>query len=117
MVDNSEKVAKIMVDAFTAIEAACVNAKRQIVEVFLAEKPQEMAPKESVGLTWNPANIKWETAEGSSGPYERSEDVNSQDFKEMLKDLAAHSGKLTKERKFYWTFQNGVTVGRKASKW
>jgi hypothetical protein len=65
---------------------------------------------------WSPAKIKWQGANGTSGPYERSEDVNSKDFKLMLKDLQAHNGKLTREGFFYWVFTNGSTVGRKLKK-
>ncbi len=62
---------------------------------------------------WNPSKIKWRKAEGASGPYERSEDVNNLDFKALVKDLAAHGGKLTRDGTFYWLFKNGSTVGRK----
>ncbi len=62
--------------------------------------------------TWNPDKIAWHQAQGSSGPYERSEDVNSLEFKAMLKDLAEHKGKLNRDGRFYWVFNNGVTVGR-----
>jgi hypothetical protein len=68
--------------------------------------------KEAKNL-WNPDKIKWEKAEGASGPYERSEDVNNPEFKALLKDLAAHNGRLTREGFFYWTFKNGATIGRK----
>ncbi|MEM4481075.1 MAG: hypothetical protein QXG58_07585 [Candidatus Bathyarchaeia archaeon] len=64
-------------------------------------------------LLWNPEKIRWEPAEGQSGPYERSEDVNNPEFQAMLKDLARHKGKLTRNGWFYWTFKNGSTVGRK----
>ena len=63
--------------------------------------------------TWNPDNIQWEKASGASGEYERSEDVNNLEFKALLKDLAAHNGKLSRDGWFYWTFKNGSTVGRK----
>jgi hypothetical protein len=56
---------------------------------------------------------KWEKAEGFRGDYERSEDVNNLEFKELLKDLASHNGKLSRDGWFYWTFKNGSTVGRK----
>lgn len=62
---------------------------------------------------WNPQQITWAKAEGFKGQYERSEDLNSLDFKAMLKDLAEHKGSLTRDGIFYWTFQNGSTVGRK----
>jgi len=62
---------------------------------------------------WDPCKIRWEEAQGSSGLYERSEDVNNPEFKSMLKDLAAHGGRLSREGFFYWVFKNGTTVGRK----
>jgi hypothetical protein len=108
----SEELYEIVTDFFNAIEAAAVNAKRQIAEVKgVAEKEEKQAKK-----TWDPEKIKWTQAEGASGPYERSEDANNLDHKAMLKDLAAHKGKLNREGLFYWTFQNGVTVGRKKKK-
>jgi len=67
--------------------------------------------------SWNPSKIKWENAEGSAGPYERSEDVNNLDFKGMVKDLAERKGKLSHNGMFYWLFQNGTTVGRKKRKY
>jgi hypothetical protein len=77
-----------------------LGAKKGVAE----EKPE---------FSWDPSKIKWEKTEGWKGDYERSEDVNSLDFKELLKDLAQHKGKLTRDGWFYWTFKNGSTVGRK----
>ena len=57
--------------------------------------------------------IKWITAEGPKGTYERCEDVNNLEFKKLLKDLVAHKNQLTQNGYFYWLFQNGTTVGRK----
>jgi hypothetical protein len=62
---------------------------------------------------WNPDIIKWVKAEGSKGKFEKSEDFNNPEFKKMLKDLAEHDGKLTRNGVFYWVFKNGSTVGRK----
>jgi hypothetical protein len=62
---------------------------------------------------WKPANIQWTVTEGTKGSYERSEDVDSPDFKSLIKDLAQHDGKLSKDDHFYWLFKNGSTVGRK----
>lgn len=67
--------------------------------------------------SWDPSKIKWESAEGNTGPYERSEDVNNLDFKAMVKDIAEHKGKLSRDNLFYWLFQNGTTVGRKKRKY
>ena len=62
---------------------------------------------------WFPQKIKWEQAQGASGPYELSEDPENADFEAMHKDLSAHRGKLTRDGYFYWIFRNGATVGRK----
>ena len=77
------------------------------------EYVDSLGPKEDVGLTWNPDKINWVTAEGAKGKYQRSEDVNNPDFKALLKDLASHSGRMRNQGYFYWSFQNGTTVGRK----
>jgi len=53
---------------------------------------------------------------GVAGPYERSEDVNSPDFKELLKDVQVHGGRMTVGDYFVWCFKNSSTVGREASK-
>jgi hypothetical protein len=62
---------------------------------------------------WKPANIQWTVTEGTKGSYERSEDVNSLDFKLLIKQLAQHGGKLSRDGYFYWLFNNGSTIGRK----
>lgn len=115
MVDKTEEVAEIVVDFLNAVEAAAVNSKMQIAKLYTSI--QDNGTEETIGLTWNPEQVKWEVTEGSRGSYERSEDVNSTDFKMMVKDLAEHKGKLTRDKKFYWLFQNGYTVGRKDAKW
>jgi len=69
--------------------------------------------KDIASLSWNSEKIKWDQADGKNGPYERSEDVNNPEFKTMLKDLTRHGGKLTRNGWFYWTFKNGLAVGRK----
>lgn len=74
---------------------------------------QDVNKTEKETLSWNPEKINWEKTQGDKGPYERSSDVNNPEFKAMLKDLAAHNGKLTKDEYFYWTFKDGTTVGRK----
>lgn len=103
---TDEKVLEIIVDFATALESACVNLKRYVVDLKdLKDKP-----------SFDPSKIKWKEAQGARGLYERSEDVNSLEFKAMLKDLVSHSGKMQRNGYFYWTFQNGSTVGRKKRK-
>ena len=90
-------------DFLNGLEASIVKMRMQIEKLV----GSEARPK------WNPDKIKWEKTEGWKGSYERSEDVNNPEFKAMLKDLAQHGGKLTKDGHFYWVFKNGSTVGRK----
>lgn len=85
------------------------------IEAGIASFKKRLSEKKGIAetLSWNPEKIKWEAAEGQSGPYERSEDVDNPEFKAMLMDLAKHKGRLTRNGWFYWTFKNGSTVGRK----
>ena len=71
--------------------------------------PPEKEPRES----WDPQKIKWLSAQGSKGQYERSEDVDNPEFEKMLQDLGTHKGKLYRNGLFYWLFTNGRVVGRK----
>jgi len=92
-------------DMLNGIEASITKMKQQILKlVGVEEKPK---------FSWNPDKIKWEKTQGSKGEFEKSEDFNNPEFKAMLKDLAQHGGKLTREGMFYWVYRNGSTVGRK----
>ncbi|MEM2912002.1 MAG: hypothetical protein QW146_05815 [Candidatus Bathyarchaeia archaeon] len=92
-------------DFLDSLEASAAKMKQQIAKLMgVGEKPK---------FSWNPDKIKWEKAQGVKGEFERSEDINNPEFKIMLKDLANHNGKLTRNGWFYWTFKNGSTVGRK----
>ncbi len=61
---------------------------------------------------WSPDKIKWTQDTGFKGPYEKSDDANNVEFKAMLKDLQDHQGKLNRDGRFYWAFNDGKTVGR-----
>lgn len=101
---SSEDVATAaLLEFLNVAEAGIAAAKRLITQGKGVE-------------TWNPDQIEWEKVEGSKGPYERSEDRDNLHFKALLKDLASHSGTLTQEGYFYWTFRNGNVVGRKQRK-
>lgn len=87
---------------------------------FVGGEPAKVVPGSNPGPEpkefWDPSKIKWQSAEGNKGPYERSEDVNSADFKALLKTLQEHKGKMTKDGYFMWVFANGTTIGRKKRK-
>ena len=96
-------------DMLNGMEASIVKMKQQIAKLVGVA---EAEPK----FSWNPDKIKWEKAQGVKGEFEKSEDVNNPEFKAMLKDLAQHGGRLTRDGVFYWVFKNGSTVGRKLRK-
>lgn len=94
-----------LLEFLNAVEAGIATAKQIIQQAKgISEKP---------AIQWDPTKVKWETTQGSKGTYERSEDINNPDFKALLKDLAAHQGRLFRNGYFYWTFKNGATIGRK----
>jgi hypothetical protein len=97
-VTEEDVVLEAFTDFLNAVDAG-IQAARQTIK--------------AVKVGWNPDAIKWEKAEGSKGTYERGEDVNNPEFKVMLKDLASHGNRLTRNGYFYWIFKNGTTVGRK----
>ncbi|MGC9346192.1 MAG: hypothetical protein ACP5ER_05330 [Candidatus Bathyarchaeales archaeon] len=101
MSEKDEDLATVaLLEFLNACEAGIAAAKRLI--------------SQAKGIRgWEPSKIRWMQAEGASGFYERSEDVNNPEFKAMLKDLAAHGGRMTRNGFFYWVFKNGSTVGRK----
>jgi hypothetical protein len=102
---KDELATSALLEFLNAAEAGIAAAKRMIRE--------GKGVSQESSQSWNPARIKWEQAQGRSGPYEYSEDLNNSDFKLLLKDLALHDGKLPAGGYFYWTFKNYSTIGRK----
>ena len=103
MSDEDLKIlAEDILDYLNAQEASCVKLRMQIAKLYGPEK-----------AGWDPAKIKWQQGMGAKGPFDWSDDVNNPEFKAMLKDLAAHQGRMNREGVFYWTYKNGATVGRK----
>ena len=96
------------VELLARLQEAFQNAADAIGEYL-----ENLAPADQQKPGWDPSKIKWSPDEGPKGPYERSEDVNNLEHKVMLKDLGQHDGKLYRDGWFYWTFENGHTVGRK----
>lgn len=105
MSEDLKIIAEDIIDFLNGLEASTVKLRMQIEKLIGPSKH-----------SWDPNAITWQQTEGSSGPYERSEDINNLQFKEMLKDLARHQGKLSRDGFFYWTFKNGAVVGRKKRK-
>ena len=107
---------EVLIDNLTELEATKANLTGLIdswLSSSMSSAKQMAQGNVKEEAVWNPSKIVWRRAEGASGPYERSEDVNSLDFKALVKDLVAHGRKLTRDGTFYWLFKNGTTVGRK----
>jgi len=100
-------LAEDLLDFLNGLEASIVKMKMQLNKLFGLEAEAKAK------FSWNPDKISWQETEGFKGRYEKSSDVNSLDFKELLKDLASHNGKLSRNGFFYWVFKNGSTIGRK----
>ena len=82
-------------------------------EYIESMKPAKALESDGEKRKYDVNKIKWEQAEGASGPYECTEDINNTDYKALLQDLAAHKGKLNQDGYFYWTFKKSFTIGRK----
>ena len=95
---EEDLVLEAFTDFLNAVDAGIQAARQRI---------------KAVKVGWDPDKIEWKKAEGTKGSYERSEDVDNPEFKAMLKDLASHGDRLTRNGYFYWVFKNGSTVGRK----
>jgi len=93
------------VDALNEVADSLAKLRDKIAQlVGVVEEPYDIE------------KIKWEPAEGSSGAYEKSEDVNNPHFKALLRDVQAHGGKMTVGDYFVWSFKNGSVLGRKTRK-
>lgn len=103
LTEDLKILAEDVADFCNAVESACVKLRFQIEKMLGSD----------VKRKWDSGKIQWVKAQGSKGEYERAEDVNNREFKAMLKDLAEHNGKLSRNGVFYWLFKNGSTVGRK----
>ncbi len=110
---SEDKNKDAMLSFFDALEAGIVKARQELgAETTKPHKEIE---------TWDSTKITWVDAEGTKGPYKKSDDVNSLEFKKMLKILSDHEGRINHKEAdgstwFYWTFENGKTVGRKLKK-
>jgi hypothetical protein len=106
-----ERIIKLEADA--GVTKTGLNEIGNALELRGILKNGEAVEASEKGEPWDPQKIKWTSAEGSKGEYERSEDVDNSDFKKMLQDLGTHKGKLHRNGLFYWIFTNGAVVGRK----
>jgi hypothetical protein len=123
---KDETVLEILTDFLDAVEAAAVNAKRQIshipqvtpLEKALGHDAGQTAFKGSPKLPFDANKIQWQDKENQNGKFQMSEDINNPDHKALLAFLNEHvpSKCVQSEGQFYWVYPNGTTIGRKPRK-
>jgi hypothetical protein len=57
--------------------------------------------------------IAWAPATGPKGAYEKTDDVNSPDYKKLRQELVNHKGVMRLDGFLIWIFENGVVARRK----
>ena len=77
---------------------------------------ERLKPSEAKSLEYDLNNIKTTRTEGPSGFYEKANEQDGEDYRNLLEDLKAHDGKLTRDGMFVWLFSDGKSVGMKPSK-
>lgn len=99
---NEDLALTALTDFLNAVEAG-IMAARQTIKAIKVDLDLE--------------SIEWTQAQGSKGPYERSEDIENPNFQALLKKLEAHGDKLTQNGFFLWKFNGDVSIiGRKKRK-
>jgi hypothetical protein len=103
------------------IDRITIHAKKRDAYLMLAEaendelellKPQEGRKKSKYDLS----KIKTERTEGPSGFYQKATEQDNEDYRNLVEDLKAHDGKLTRDGFWIWLFSDEKTVGMKPSK-
>lgn len=124
---ENEKVLEVLTDFCDAVEAAAVNAKRQIANISCIARatPLEKAlghdasMKGSPKLPFDASKIAWQDRENEKGKFQSSEDTNNPEHKALLAFLNEHvpSKCVQSEGYFMWIYPNGTTIGRKETKY
>jgi len=112
-----EQMVRLLLDYAGSLEES-VKRFRESLAALIQQRliPEAEKAVEDRVWGWNPEAVIWVDATGPSGGYQLAAAENNQgnsDFDEMLKDLEAHGGRLTRDGVFYWRFQQKPFVGRK----
>jgi exonuclease VII small subunit len=112
-----EQVVRLLLDYAGSLEESAKRFREGLVALVQQRLiPEAQKAVEDRVWGWNPEAVIWVEASGPSGGYQLAAAENNQgnsDFNEMLKDLEAHGGRLTRDGVFYWRFQQKPNVGRK----
>ena len=108
---ENESFKEDIIDFTFAVEAACVKLRGQLNKT---KEGKPISPLDRTKLPFDVSKIQWQDRENEKGKFQVSEDLNNLDHKALLKFLSEHTnGSVTSEGYFYWTYQNGTTIGRK----
>jgi len=116
----NEQIMKLLLDYAGSLEESAKHLREglaTLVQEHLVSDSQRSVEVRVWG--WNPEAVAWVEAEGPSGGYQLAaaeSNRGNSDFDEMLKDLEAHGGQLTRDGVFYWRFKQKPNVGRKRRK-
>ena len=115
-----EQMVRLLLDYAGSLEES-VKRFRESLAALIQQRliPEAEKAVEDRVWGWNPEAVVWVDATGPSGGYQLAAAESNQgnsDFDEMLKDLEAHGGRLTRDGVFYWRFQRKPNVGRKRRK-
>jgi hypothetical protein len=77
------------------------------------ERLEKLRPRSQTDTMADTEEIHWTTEIGGKGEYERSDDKDNPRHQALLKILSAHQGAVRSDNWFIWTFDDGVTIGRK----
>ena len=58
-------------------------------------------------------NGPYKQATGPKGEFWVRDDVESDEYKNLLADLKSHNGRMRKDVYFYWILKDGKAIGRK----
>jgi hypothetical protein len=108
---SEEKLCEIINDYADGLEALSVKLKRDVAE--LMKKDSTSRPRPQSDLPADTEEIHWTAQIGAKDEYEKSVDTNNPRHQALLKTLVAHQGAMRSDNWFIWTFDDGVTIGRK----
>jgi hypothetical protein len=101
------------VEALVLIRDGLTMTLDGINQFLETTEPKETQPQYII------SKIKTERTEGPNGFYQKATEANNHsnpNYEQLLKDLKAHNGKLSRDGVFVWLFNDNLTVGMKQSK-
>jgi len=105
-----DKLFEIINDYADGVEAVAVKLKRDIGELMGKKNARPRSQTDTMADT---EEIHWTVQVGAKGEYEKSVDKDNPRHQALLKTLQAHQGAIRSDNWFIWTFDDGVTIGRK----